>query len=242
MPRKKSPASSPSTPKLFTPELFEFLVDRDIDAAANEREWFKANQQRYEAHVREPARAFIRAMGPHVKKFSPHFVADDKKVGGSLMRVHRDTRFGKDKTPYKTNVGIQFRHEEGKDVHAPGLYVHIHPEELFLGVGMYHPEREALAAVREAIVDDGKTWRRVAHGKKFTEGWGLGGDSLKRPPRGYDPEDPNIEDLKRKDFIAVGSLSIDEVLAPDLPAQLAKRFASARPFTKFLTEALGLAF
>lgn len=233
MPSKKS------TAPLFTPELFEFLTEL---ADNNDRDWFKANQQRYEDHVREPARAFIRAMAPQLAKFSPHFVAEDKKVGGSLMRVHRDTRFSKDKTPYKTNVGIQFRHEEGKDVHAPGLYVHISTEELFLGAGMYHPEKEALAAVREAISEDGKTWRRVAHGKKFTDEWELGGTSLKRPPRGFDPEDPNIEDLKRKDFIAVGSLTIDELLSPDLPNALGKRFRSARPFTRFLTEACGLAF
>ena len=235
MPRKKSTQSA-----LFTPELFQFLVELSEN---NDRDWFKANQQRYEDHVREPARAFIRAMGPLLgKKISGHFVADDKKVGGSLMRVHRDTRFSKDKTPYKTNVGIQFRHEEGKDVHAPGFYVHIHPDELFLGVGMYHPEREAFAAVREAIVEDGKTWRRVAHGKKFTTEWELGGDSLKRPPRGFDPEDPNIEDLKRKDFIAVGKLTIDDVLGADFPGVLTKRFASVKPFARFLTEAVGLEF
>ncbi len=110
-------------------------------AKNNNRPWFNDNKQRYEDAVRTPALAFIEAMGPPLKKqLSPHFLAQPKKVGGSLMRVYRDTRFANDKTPFKTNVGIQFRHELGKDVHAPGFYLHIEPGNCFLGAGICAPK------------------------------------------------------------------------------------------------------
>ena len=112
----------------FQPTLLAFL--RDLKAN-NNRDWFNAHKPDYEQLVREPALGFISAMGPPLAKFAPMFVAVPRKSGGSLMRVYRDTRFSRDKTPYKTNVGIQFRHEYGKDVHAPGYYFHIDPDQVF---------------------------------------------------------------------------------------------------------------
>ena len=122
----------------FQPTIFQFLEEL---ADNNNRPWFQENKRRYEREVLEPCLAFIRAFGPRLKKISRFFVASDRRIGGSLMRVYRDTRFAKDKTPYKTNVGIQFRHEFGRDVHAPGFYVHIAPDECFLAVGVWRPDR-----------------------------------------------------------------------------------------------------
>ena len=109
----------------FPPGTLRFLRELERN---NDREWFAVNKPRYEALVREPALDFIATMGPKLLSISDHFVALPKKTGGSLMRVYRDTRFGKDKTPYKTNIGIQFRHEVAKDIHAPGYYLHIDNE------------------------------------------------------------------------------------------------------------------
>ena len=117
---------------MFSKSTFKFL---DQLAANNNRTWFEENKPRYESLIREPALEFIEAMAPALKMFAPHFRADPRKMGGSLMRVYRDARFSRDKTPYKTNIGIQFRHELGKDVHAPGFYVHISTAECFLAVG-----------------------------------------------------------------------------------------------------------
>src|SRR5580704_5912897 len=94
------------------PSFFEFLEQL---AANNNRPWFAQNKTRYEELVLEPALAFIRAFRPRLKKISPLFVASDRRMGGSLMRIYRDTRFVRDGKPYKTNVGIQFRHEQGRD-------------------------------------------------------------------------------------------------------------------------------
>ena len=132
----------------FRPTLFEFLEQL---ADNNNRPWFLENKGRYEQEVLGPAMALIRAFQPRLKRISQFFLASDRRVGGSLMRVYRDTRFAKDGAPYKTNVGIQFRHEQGRDVHAPGFYVHIAPGECFLAVGLWRPEPEPLGRVRQAI-------------------------------------------------------------------------------------------
>ena len=235
--KSKSKTSSRSKGSPFSPEIFGFLVELGLN---NEREWFNANKQRYEDAVREPALEFIRQMGPHLAKVSKHFTALDKKVGGSLMRVHRDVRFSKNKDPYKTNVGIQFRHEAGKDVHAPGFYLHIEPGEIFIGIGMWHPEASALKAVREAIVDSPAKWKRARDDAKFKKHFELRGESLKRPPRGFDAEHPYIEDLKRKDHIAVCEIGAKEITKPGFVKLVAERFAAAKPYVKFLGGALDL--
>ena len=141
----------------FEPSVVRFLEDlRDN----NNRQWFRANKDRYEREVLGPCLSFIRAFGPQLRKISPFFLASDQRAGGSLMRVYRDTRFGKDKTPYKTNVGIQFRHELGRDVHAPGFYVHIEPSEYFLALGMWRPDRDSLQQIRQAILERPEQWKR----------------------------------------------------------------------------------
>ena len=221
----------------FGPGLMTFLEQL---AAHNDRAWFEAHKDRYEAEVREPALALIRELAPRLERVSPYFVASDRKVGGSLMRIHRDVRFGKDKSPYKTNVGIQFRHEAGKDVHAPGYYLHIEPAGCFLGAGMWHPGSDALRAVRDAIVADPAAWKTVRDGRAFRRRWDLAGDSLKRPPRGYDADHPMIADLMRKDHIAVADLDAKRLTSPDLPKLLTDAFRAAKPYVAFQAAALDL--
>ena len=221
---------------MFSQGTFEFLGDL---AANNERAWFEANKSRYESLVRGPALEFIDAMAPELARFAPHFRAEPRKVGGSLMRVFRDTRFSRDKTPYKTNIGIQFRHELGKDVHAPGFYVHVANDGCFFGVGCWHPEPEALARIRELIVASPERWFKVRDDRKMAGEWTNGGDQLSRPPRGYAADHPAIEDLKRKDFVAMAPLSFAEVTGAGLVKLASKRFALAMPFMNFLCEALG---
>ena len=135
----------------FGPGLFSFLSDL---RANNNREWFAANRDRYEEQLLEPALAFIDSFASRLKKISPHFRADARPSGGSLFRIHRDTRFSKDKTPYKTNLGIHFRHERAKDAHAPGYYLHIGPGEVFAGGGIWRPATGAATSIREAIAAD----------------------------------------------------------------------------------------
>jgi len=223
----------------FEPALLGFLGELEEN---NDREWFAANKHRYESDVLDPALRFIAVMAPRLESISPHFLALPQRVGGSLMRIHRDVRFSSDKRPYKTNVGIQFRHAAGKDVHAPGFYVHLEPGVVFVGAGLWRPDPEPLALIRDAIVAQPERWSRVSTDPAFLDLWELGGDSLKRPPRGYPADHPLIEDLKRRDFIAARNLTAREIYRRGLPDRLVESLATTRHFMEFLCDAVGVSF
>ena len=224
----------------FGRPLFAYLRDLEKN---NTRDWFKDNQDRFENTLREPALQFISDFGPKLRKISPHFNAIPKKVGGSLFRIHRDVRFGKDKTPYKTHVGIHFRHKMHKDAHAPGFYLHIHPKESFFGAGIWRPDSPALKQIRQRMAADPASWKRVLRSKALaSELVTLSGDSLKRPPRDFDPEHPLIEDLKRKDFIAVGNLKQSEITKKGFIDDFADHCKQSAPLVRWLCGALDVPF
>jgi uncharacterized protein (TIGR02453 family) len=223
----------------FTPELFAFLADL---RANNNREWFAANKHRYEEHLLEPALAFIDAFAPRLEKISPHFRADARPTGGSLFRIYRDTRFSRDKTPYKTNLGIHFRHERAKDAHTPGYYLHIGPGEVFAGGGIWHPGTEAATSIREAIVADPERWRRATRRGAFAKRLELGGDSLKRVPPWADPEHPLSDDVKRKDFFGWARLNESDVVASGFIDEYARICRAAGPLMRLLCDALAVPY
>ncbi len=207
-------------------------------ARNNNRNWFNDNKQRYESLVREPALMFIEGMADGLKKISPHFTAIAKKSGGSLIRIYRDTRFSKDKIPYKTNIGIQFRHELGKNVHAPGFYVHIAADECFIGVGIWHPESDALKAIREFILDNPSSWKDSRQYPPFKKNFEMAGESLKRPPRGIPADHELIEDIKRKDFIALKSFDAKKINEKKFIQFVLSSFDQADPFMHYLCDAV----
>lgn len=223
----------------FTQGSLAFLTKLD---ANNNRDWFENNKSDYEAMVRTPALQFIADMADDLAVLSPHFVAQAKKVGGSLMRVYRDIRFSKDKRPYKTNIGIQFRHEQGKDVHAPGFYVHIEPNDCFIGAGIWRPESTALGKMRDMISETPNKWQAVRDGKEFNKHFMLAGDSLIRPPRGYAKDHPMIGDLKRKDFIAIAPIDDSAALSPRFKKTVLDHFHAADDYMHFLCKALDLRY
>lgn len=225
--------------RYFSKQTFEFLAAL---AANNERAWFEAHRQEYEDYVRTPALAFISDMALELPTISHHFRALPNKVGGSLMRVQRNLRFSRDKTPYKTNIGIQFRHEVGKDIHAPGFYVHIEPGECFVAAGLWHPDADALFKIREGIVQKGEAWVAARDDKIFRQHFSLEGDALVNAPRGYAKDHPLVEDLKRKDFICLSPLSVTTITSKNFRPQVLERFQQAKPYMRFLCEALELQF
>jgi len=225
----------------FTIDTFTFL---DELAMHNERAWFLANKPRYEALVREPALAFIRAMAKPLHDLAPSFAAEDKRAGGSLMRIYRDTRFGLDKTPYKTNIGIQFRHRLGKDVHAPGFYVHVSPTENFVAFGMWRPEPETLLAVRLKIAADPDRYTALTTATSLTRlGFTLGeGDKLSRVPKGFDKAHPLADELRRTSFAMAAPLTPRNITSPRFVAHVATRFAAGQELMRFLCEAAGVLY
>lgn len=219
------------------PDLFQFLRELREN---NNREWFQANKRRYESQVKEPLLGFIAEFGTRLSGISPHYLADPRPVGGSLFRIYRDVRFSKDKSPYKTAAGLHFRHERGKDVHAPGFYLHLEPDGVFAGTGIWHPDTKTLGKIRDAIVADPSRWQRIVSDEAFRAVFTLEGDSLKRAPKGYDPDHPLIEDLRRKDFIAATSFGEEEACASDFMDRFTEVCRRAGPFMEFLTTAIGL--
>jgi len=218
----------------FSPELFAFL--REL-AQNNEREWFNANKDRYERELKEPALAFVEDMGYRLPQVAPHLTADKR----SLFRIYRDTRFAKDKTPYKTHVGIYFRHVRSAEADTGGLYVHLEPGHVFLGAGIWHPRPPALKRIRDALVTHPGRWRAALEAVEPV--WRLAdGESLKRPPAGYRADDPLIDDIKRKSFAIVSSLSQRQATASGFLDECEARAARARPYLAFLCGALGVEY
>lgn len=222
------------TDREFGPELFAFL--RELKAN-NDRDWFNANKARYEADVLEPSLAFIEDFAPHLHQISPHFRADPRRTGGSLFRIYRDTRFSKDKTPYKTQAGIHFRHERGKDIRAPGFYLHLAPGDVFAGGGIWHPDNQTVTKLRDAIIADPDGWRDATADIELGEG-----NKLKRVPSGYDKDHPLAEDLKRKDFVAFVRMSEEAATGPDFLHRYASVCASFSPLMAFLCRAVGVPY
>lgn len=206
----------------------------------NNREWFNDNKPRFRESVQEPLAAFVEAMAPRLKKISKHFVADPRLNGGSVFRIYKDVRFSKDKLPYKTHGGVQFRHARGKDAHAPGFYVHLAPDEIFYGGGVWHPPAPQLLEIREAIRDKAKPWTTVTTGAAFKKRFkGVRGDGLVRPPRGFDGDHPLIEDIKRKSFFAMTEGKPAQAKNPAFADDVAAAMRDSKPLMKFLCDAVG---
>ncbi|HWU69155.1 MAG TPA: DUF2461 domain-containing protein [Stenotrophobium sp.] len=239
---------------LFRPALFKFLRDLERN---NNREWFNAHKPRYEAELKEPALRFIAGLDAPLKKtISPHYVASAKAVGGSLFRIYRDTRFSGDKSPYKTHVGMTFFHEATKAVargsdgsnatpgrlDAPLFYLHLQPGESFIGGGVWHGQPETVKRIRNYMVNNPASWKKATQSAAFRRRFALDGDSLSRPPAGFDAAHELIEDIKRKDFVCTASLSEQQVCAPDFQKTVLRHIAAAAPMIDWLCGALDLDF
>ena len=221
----------------FTPALFEFLADLSMN---NRREWFQANKARYERDVRDALVQFVADFGERLQEIGPNMVADPRPSGRSVFRIYRDVRFSKDKSPYKTNAGVHFRHEVGREVHGPGFYLHLEPGNVFAGAGIWRPDSQTLGKIRGAIVANPGKWESIVDDDGFKSIYTLEGDSLKRAPKGIDSDHPLIDHLKRKSFVAGTSFTEDDACSPNFIEVYAHACRVAGPFSEFLTTAVGL--
>jgi uncharacterized protein (TIGR02453 family) len=211
----------------FGPGFFAFLTELK---ANNDREWFRANKARFAEEVDGPLRRFVADAGVALAELSPAYAE------GSVFRIYRDTRFSKDKTPFKTAASAHFSHRSRGKMHTvPGFYLHLEPGNCMGGGGMYRPEPEPLGRVRDRIVAEPDEWAGV-----LAAGVPILGDSLKRPPNGYDAEHRFVEDLKRKDHFAMVSFSEGDVLRSDFLDVYVEACRPLAPLMAFLTRALDL--
>lgn len=218
----------------FTSDLFVFLEQLKRN---NRRDWFLKHKDRFEEVVRQPCLHFITDFGFRLHDISSWVIADPKPIGGSLFRIYRDVRFSKDKTPYKTHVGMHFRHATTKDdVHGPSFYLHLDPSECFMAGGCWQPEPRSLAKMRDAISWQPDEWKAAKRGLT------MGGESLSRPPRGYAADHPQIEDLKRKEYVALIEFTRARMCGAQCMNDVVAAAKKLSPLMGFLSKSLGMRF
>jgi uncharacterized protein (TIGR02453 family) len=223
----------------FPEDFFKFYNELKEN---NNRDWFTVNKPRYLESVVKPMGGYIVAIAPHLQRISPFYKANPRPHGGSMFRIYRDARFSKDKTPYKTHAACHFRHEAGRDAHAPGFYLHIETDRVSIGGGIWRPPSKQLGQIREFIADNPSAWEKLARSAAVRKMDGIKGDSLKRAPRGYSPDARHIEDLKRKSFFLMSNNDAGLALSPALVTESAKVFRTIAKLNHFITDALELPF
>jgi uncharacterized protein (TIGR02453 family) len=213
---------------------------RDL-GAHNERAWFDANRARCDEELVEPVRALARGILAALAEPFPRLTGSDAKAGGSLTRLHRDTRFGKDKRPFHTHVGLHFWHEKGKKMGVPGFFLRIDADEVLLATGMHAPEPPQLVRIRKAIDADPSRWEKAVRAPAFRKAWGgLEGESLKRVPAPWTAEHPCAEDLRRKDFTAFARWKAPAATKAGFAGRAVAQWTSSDALMAFLCNALKL--
>jgi uncharacterized protein (TIGR02453 family) len=226
----------------FQPEAIQFLVDL---AENNDRAWFQPRKGEYERLLKEPLEALIATLSQRFEARGIPLRADPAR---SPFRIYRDVRFSKDKSPYKTNLGASFpwigegpsdgvgRSHTG-NVHSSGGYFHLSPGEIYVGGGIWHPEKPWIDAFRRRVVDEPGEIRALVDEAKFKKTFGSvssDGHSLQRVPTGFPPDHPEAELLKLKDVVFGRRLSDADAMSPGLPDVMADSFATALPVMRYL--------
>lgn len=223
----------------FSKTGFQFLKELKEN---NAKEWFEERRDIYEQSLRNPSKSLIEDMDQVFLQEALPFEASLKK---SLFRIHRDTRFSKDKSPYKTNIGITFpviREGMSKEAKTeiPGIYLHIEPNACFVAGGLYMPDASQLKSIRGRIEEDWETLNELNHNPDFLKEFpdGLHGNKLKTMPRGFDPEHPGKEYLRMKQFIVMSFIPDAITQSEKLIQLLTKKAKSMAPIMLYLEESV----
>lgn len=214
-------------------EMFNFLTKLKEN---NNREWFNDNKKEFEG-VRDVFIEFLSYLIGKIETFDKHILGVDPKK--SMYRIYRDTRFSKDKTPYKTHFG-GYICAGGRASGNPGYYVHIEPGgNSIIGGGLYHPMPDVLAKVRQEIDYNGDALMNVLNKASFKKRFDIySDDKLKRPPKGYEADNPHIEWLKMKSFLVMQSFSDKDVIGNEYTNGVVSGFKEMAPFIEFLREGM----
>jgi uncharacterized protein (TIGR02453 family) len=218
----------------FPPATLKFL--RAL-AKNNDRTWFEAHRAEFESEVMDPARDFINALGARLTRLAPMIVAEPR-TDRSIFRLHRDVRFSKDKSPYKTHLGILLWDGAAPKMESAGFYLHVEPGQIFIGMGMHIFSKSALPAYREAVADKrrGAALARIL-AKLEKAGYGIGTQHYKRVPRGIDPEHPRADLLRHNGLHVEWKLKASEVIgSPALVNLCHSHFKAYAPLHRWLLE------
>ena len=221
----------------FSPDAIQFLADL---AENNDRAWFQPRKADYDRLLKIPLEQLVVALGERFAARGVPLAADPARAP---FRIYRDTRFSRDKSPYKTNVGASFPWQGDADSpaevqrHGIGAYFHLQPGEIYVGGGMWRPEKPRIDAFRRAVVADPEGASAALEDPLFVAafgGVGSDGDSLRRVPPGFPSDHPRAEWLRLKDVVFGRRLSDAEATSPDLPDIAADAYAAAVPVFRYL--------
>ncbi|HXB70172.1 MAG TPA: DUF2461 domain-containing protein [Candidatus Acidoferrales bacterium] len=215
----------------FPPEGLQFL--RSL-ARHNKREWFQPRKPIFEAQVKQPMRQLVEAVNAAMAGFAPEYVADPDKA---IFRIYRDTRFSKDKTPYKDHIAASFPRRGTPE--GAGYYFAVSHKEVAIGGGIWMPAPGTLLAIRTHVGGHYQDFRRIAQARAVKQLFGeVRGEQLSRVPKGFDPVHPAADLLRFKQFLLYVELEPDLATGPELYAEIVKRFRALRPFLEFLNAPL----
>lgn len=203
----------------------------------NTKIWFDAHRDDYETYLREPSKALVETMAEYIKDAGLPLVANPKR---SLFRINRDIRFSKDKSPYKTHIGIVFPVDGLKEDEWTGMYLGMEPEgtsgmRATIGGGVHQPSSSYLKRLRTKLAKEHKTFEKLIADKNFRKEYpkGITGQSLIRPPTGFNEDHPGIKWLKMKDFGFGASITKEELMSPKLSKLLIKKFTAGQEILRF---------
>ncbi|PID68586.1 MAG: TIGR02453 family protein [Flavobacteriia bacterium] len=212
--------------------IFQFLIDLQIN---NNRAWFNANKQRY-VEAKALFDAFVDQLIQGLKTVDESIDVENAKE--CVFRIYRDTRFSKNKAPYKENFGASIARGGRKSPFA-GYYIHIEPDSSFIGGGIYHPESSVLKTLRQHVFDHTKAFKHIINDTTFKAYFPkIYGDKLKMAPKGFSKDFSAIDLLKHKDYAVIHKLDNDFFLQDDVLTQLLKIYEIQKPFNDFLNESL----
>ena len=198
----------------------------------NDREWFEEHRDDYERHVKAPMVALVDALNAELATFAPAYATTPARA---IPRIHRDVRFSKDKSPYKTEIAAIFPRQGKEKQAAAGFYLGVSAKGAEIIAGCYMPDPPALAAVREHLGKRHAQARELLAERSLVKLMGtLQGESLARVPRGFEPDHPAADLLKRKQWYLAARLEPAVVTSPRLVREVADRFRAATPFVELL--------
>ena len=203
----------------------------------NERDWFKAHKAVFDTEVREPMVDLVGLMCDEFRRFAVDYVPE--KPEKAIYRIYRDTRFSKDKTPYKSHIAAQFQHRRMHRNRGAGFYFELSHRHLGIAGGMYMPDPEQLLAVRQAITNDPAGFASLCEDPSLLKLLGpMQGDSLSRVPKGFDPQYPAADFLRRKQWYFYIELDAKVSLSSRIYDEIMVRFQRSLPIVQFLNDAV----
>ncbi len=226
-------------PSPFTPGTFTFL--REI-RSNNNKPWFEQNRERYHSLVRDPFLSFIRDLNPQLKTISEYYHGVEKSHGGALFRIYRDTRFSKDKTPYKSWIGARFTHTQAGRQGAPMYYLHLQPDNVFFAAGLWRPATPMATRIRSFLQNNPAAWKTLKTDPGIKAHFSWGGDQLKRTPRGFDATHELMDDIRRKDFVLTTPFTEAQACSGRFVSLVLKRCKQSAPLVDYLCAALDQEF